>query len=147
MAVSVQRLQYFYTEVPDKPGEGSKLLSLLHEKGVKLLAFSGFPQGRRAQLDFMPINQEEFRAAAKKAKIKLVGPRTCLLIQGDDWVGSVYEITVELAKAKINVIALKAITAGAGRFGAILWVKQRDFGKAAKVLGVLKENRLGLYET
>ncbi len=52
MAVSVQRLQYFYTEVPDKPREGSKLLSLLHEKGVKLLAFSGFPQGRRAQLDF-----------------------------------------------------------------------------------------------
>jgi len=48
MAVSVQRLQYFYTEVPDKPGEGSKLLSLLHEKGVKLLAFSWFPQGRRA---------------------------------------------------------------------------------------------------
>lgn len=29
-----------------------------------------------------------------------------------------------------------AIAAGAGRFGAILWVKPRDVKRAAKVLGI-----------
>jgi hypothetical protein len=27
------------------------------------------------------------------------------------------------------------VTAGAGRFGAILWVKQRDVNRAARALG------------
>ncbi len=145
MAVSIQRVQYFYTEVPDKPGEGARLLSLLNEEGVKLLAFSGFPKGLRAQLDFIPADQAEFQAAAKKAKIKLVGPRTCLLIQGDDWVGAVFQITAKLSEAKINVKALQAITARAGSYGAILWVKQHDIRKAGKVLGILEKDLWGIY--
>ena len=42
----------------------------------------------------------------------------------------------KLGDAKINVTANSAIAAGAGRFGAILWVKPRDVKRAAKVLGV-----------
>ncbi len=134
MAVSIQRVQYFYTEVPDKPGEGARLLSLLNEEGVKLLAFSGFPKGLRAQLDFIPADQAEFQAAAKKAKIKLVGPKTGFVIQGDDRAGAVAEIVSKLSEAKINITALHAVAAGAGRYGAILWVKSRDVNKAAKIL-------------
>lgn len=137
MAETIQRVQYYYTEVSDKPGEGARLLNLLKEEGVNLLAFTGFPKGRRAQIDFVPADQAAFKAAAKKAKIKLVGPKTGFLIQGDDRVGAIADIMTKLAEAKINVTAVDAAAAGLGRYGAILWVKSRDVSKAAKVLGAL----------
>src|SRR6266849_7430969 len=124
MADTVQRVQYFYTAVPDQPGEGAKLLGLLKEAGVNLLAFSGFPHGgRRAQVDFIPTDPAAFRAAARKAKLKLVGPKTSFLIQGEDRTGAVAEVMAKLADAKINITAIDAVAAGAGRYGAILWVK------------------------
>ena len=43
MAETVQLAEYFYVQVPDKPGEGARLLAQLKEAGVNLLAFSGFP--------------------------------------------------------------------------------------------------------
>ncbi len=135
MADTVQRVQYFYIEVPDKPGEGAKVLNLLKEAGVNLLAFSGFPKGRRAQIDFIPAEPAAFRAAARKAKLKLVGPKRGFLMQGEDRVGVVAELMSKLADAGINVTAIDAVAAGAGRYGAILWVKPGDAQKAARVLG------------
>lgn len=134
MADEIQRVQYFYTEVADKPGEGAKVLGVLKEAGINLKAFVAFPKGRRAQLDFVPIDQVAFKEAAKKAKIKLVGPKTGFLIQGEDRTGAVAEIVSKLSDAKINITAMQGIAAGAGRYGAILWVKPRDVNKAAKVL-------------
>lgn len=135
MADEIQRVQYFYTEVPDKPGEGARVLGvLLKEEGINLLAFSGFPKGRRAQIDFIPADQAAFKAAAKKAKIKVVGPKTGFVIKGDDRAGVIAEIVSKLSEAKINVTALHAVAAGAGRYGAILWVKLRDVNKTAKIL-------------
>ena len=134
MADEIQRVQYFYTQVPDKSGEGAKVLGALKEAGINLLAFVAFPNGRRAQFDFVPVDQTAFKEAAKKAKIKLVGPKTGFLIQGEDRPGAVAEIVSRLSDAKTNVTALQGIAAGAGRYGAILWVKPRDVNKAAKVL-------------
>ncbi len=45
-------------------------------------------------------------------------------------------LMARLAKAKINVTAIDAVSAGEGRYGAIFWVKPQDVAKAAKVLGV-----------
>jgi hypothetical protein len=41
----------------------------------------------------------------------------------------------KLADAKINVTAIDAVSAGGGRYGAILWVKPKDVVKAAQALG------------
>ena len=136
MADTIQRVDYFYTMVPDKPGEAARMLAVLREAGVNLLVFSGFPEGRRGQLDFVPADAGAFRQAAKKAGWKLTGPRRAFLLQGEDRVGAVAETLGKLAAAKINVTAIDAVCAGAGRYGAILWVPQRDVGRAAKVLGV-----------
>ena len=134
MADTIQKVQYFYAEVPDKPGEGARLLKMLKDEGVNLLAFSGFPKGRRAQIDFMPAEPAGFKAAAKKAGLKLMGPKTSFLIQGEDRVGAIAEVVAKLANAKINVTAVDAVSAGAGRYGAILWVKPRFVKKAAQLL-------------
>lgn len=137
MAETIQRVQYFYLEVPDKPGEGSRILRSLEDERVNLLAFSGFPKGRRAQIDLIPADAAALKVAAKKAKLKLVGPKTAFLIQGDDRIGAMADIVVKLAEAKINVTAVDAVSAGIGRYGAILWVKPRDVNKATNVLGAV----------
>ena len=45
-----------------------------------------------------------------------------------------------LAEAKINVTAATAVWAGQRRYGALLWVKAPDVRKAAKVLGIKKQD-------
>jgi len=135
MAETIRRVEYFYVMAPDKAGEGARALQVLREAGVNLLAFSGFPVGKRAQLDFVPQDPAAFRAAARKAKWKVVGPKTAFLIEGDDRTGVCAELLGKLAAARINVTATDAVVAGGGRFGAIMWVKPRDVNKAAKVLG------------
>ena len=75
MSDTVRKVDYYYVVVPDRPGECAKVLSALAAEGINLLAFSGFPQGRRAQMDFIPADPAAFKQAAKKAKWKVVGPK------------------------------------------------------------------------
>ena len=136
MADIIRTAQYFKATVPDKPGEAARALSALRNGGVNLLAFSGFPRNRRAQLDFVVSDAAAFKAAAKKDKLKVQGPKACILVEGDDRPGAGAELTTKLAAAKINIIALQAISAGTGRYAAILWVKPRDVKKAEKALAM-----------
>src|SRR5205814_7000131 len=135
MADTIRVVEYFYVETPNTPGVGAAMLSTLRDAGVNLLAFSGFPSGRRAQIDFVPEDAAAFRAAAKAAKWKLVGPKKAFLVSGADRPGAVAELMTKLAQAKINVTAVDALCATGGSFGAIVWVEQRDVVKAAKALG------------
>ena len=51
-------------------------------------------------------------------------------------IGAIAEITQKLADAKVNITSVQAFCAGGRRYGGMLWVKQTDFRKAAKALGV-----------
>jgi hypothetical protein len=135
MIDTVRKLDYFALTVADRPGEGALLVAALRDNGVNLLAFSGFPAGRKAQVDLVPEDSGALRAAAKKLKLALGAKKTCFVIQGDDRVGALADTLQKLADAKINVTAIQAVTAGMGRYGAIFWVKPRDAAKAAKTLG------------
>jgi len=135
MADTIRLVEYFYITASDKPGEGARALNVLKEAGVNLLAFSGFPQGRRAQLDFIPADPAAFKAAAKRAKWKVVGPKRGFLAQGEDRVGAVAELLERLSAAKINVTAVDAVSAEGGRCSAILWVAPKDVKKTAALLG------------
>jgi hypothetical protein len=115
---------------PDKPGEGARVLNTLKEAGVNLLAFSGFPKARRAQVDFFPADAAAFKQAARKAKWKIVGPKRGFLLQGDDRVGAVAELLGRLGAANINVTAIDAVAVD-GRYGAIFWVAPKDVKKTA----------------
>jgi len=134
MADTIRLVEYFYIMAPDKPGEGARVLNTLKQAGVNLLAFSGFPQGRRAQLDFVPADPAAFRQAARQAKWKVVGPKRGFLLQGDDRVGAGAELLERLGAAKVNVTAIDAVCVD-GRYGAIVWVAPRDVKKAAALLG------------
>jgi hypothetical protein len=135
MAERVRVVDYFYTTVSNKPGEGARALAVLRDAGVNLVAFSGFPAGRQAQLDFVPEDARAFREAARRAKWKLTGPKRVFLIEGDDRVGAGADLLAALASARINVTAIDAVGSGAGRYGVLLWVAPRDVRRAAKLLG------------
>jgi hypothetical protein len=132
---SIRKLDYFSMETPHKVGEGARLLGALRDAGVNLVAFTGFPRGRRAQVDFIPEDSAQFRQAARKLKIKL-GPRKAVfLAQGDDRPGAIAAICEKLADAGINMIAMDAVAIDGGRYGAIFWVEPRNVSKAARLLG------------
>ena len=136
MAETVRTAEYFYVMVPDKPGEGARVLGELRSAGVNLVAYSGFPSGRGAQLDVVPTDPAAFKTVAKQRKWKVKGPKRAFLIEGDDRVGACADVLGRLAAAKINVTAMDAL-AGGGRYAAILWVKPRDVRKTATVLGAM----------
>jgi len=137
MTDTIRRVDYFYIETPNRPGEAARALKTLKHARINLLAFSGFPKGRRAQLDFIPADPVAFVKAAKKAGWKLSAKKSGFLIQGSDRPGAVADILGTLADAKINVTAVDAVCAGADRYGAILWVKPPDLRRAAKALSVV----------
>jgi hypothetical protein len=132
---TIRKVDYFAMDVADKPGEAARILQSLRGAGVNLLAFSGFPNGRRAQLDFMPEDSAAFKAAAKRIGLKLKPKKSGFLVQGEDRRGAVGEIMSRLAAARINVTAIDAVCSGMGRYGAILWVKPPQVTKAAQALG------------
>jgi hypothetical protein len=135
MAETVRAADYFYVMVPDRPGEGARILGELKSAGVNLMAYSGFPSGRGAQLDVVPTDPAAFKAIARQKKWKVKGPKRTFLIEGDDRLGACADVLGRLAAAKINVTAMDAVAGGGGRYAAILWVKPRDVKKATSVLG------------
>jgi hypothetical protein len=132
----VRRVNYCYPIVPNRAGQGARILAELKRAGVDLLAYSGFPiGGGRSQLDLVLEDLGLLRRVARKNGWRLSKVKKGFLIQGTDEVGAVHRHLQRLADAGINVTAADAVAAGKGRYGMILWVKQRDYARAAKALG------------
>jgi hypothetical protein len=135
MASVVNEVEYYYSEVADKPGEARKLLEFLSEKKVNLLALTAFPLGDgRSQIDFFPTDSEKLKSAAGDAGISLVGPKKAFLIQGEDKVGALYEFHLKLSNAGINIHASNGAVDGTGRFAYVIWVNPDDYENASKAL-------------
>jgi hypothetical protein len=126
---------YFYLEAANRPGEAAHILGALRDEGVSLLALSGFPAGRRAQVDLVPEDPARLRAAARRRGWRLTGPKKVFLITGEDRIGAMVGVAERLAAAKINIVATQAIATAPGVFGALLWVPPADVRRAAKALG------------
>jgi hypothetical protein len=136
MADMIRTAQYYKVQIADKPGTLAGALAPLREAGVNLLAVHAFPRSRRTQVDVVPEDVTAFKDVAKAHKIKIQGPKMCLLMEGDDRPGALEDLVDRLGSAKINMIAVTGLAAGQGRYGAILWVKPGDVKKAAKVFGI-----------
>jgi hypothetical protein len=136
MADRIRKINYTYVMVPHRPGKGIEVLGALREAGINLLAFSAFPAGSgKAQVDLVTDDLPGLRRVARRNGWRLKAVKRGFLIQGEDRVGAVHRLLAKLAAARINATAADAVTAGRGRYGMILWVKQKDFGRAARALG------------
>ncbi len=72
MPDDIRRIDYYYASVPDKAGEGARILAALQQAGVNLIGISAFPHGaRRSQLDLIPEDAATFKKAARALGLKL----------------------------------------------------------------------------
>lgn len=135
MANTIRKVDYFSMKIPNKRGHAAAILKTLHQSGVDLLAFTGFPNGSGSQIDFVPADTRAFQIAARRAQLKLRHKKSGFLVQGKDQPGAIARVLGKLAGARINVTAVDAVSAGKGRYGAILWVKQEAVARGKKALG------------
>jgi len=135
MADRIRKADYFSMQVSNRVGEAMRLLKGLRDNGVNLLAFTGFPNGRKAQVDLIPENTAALRRAATKMKLSLGKKKTVFLLQGDDRIGALANMLEKLAAARISMTAMDAACAGKGRYGAMFWVKPKDVARAARAIG------------
>jgi hypothetical protein len=136
MADRVRKVGYCYLKVPSRAGRGAAVLEALRGAGIDLLAFTGFPdRGGKAQIDLVTDELARVRRVARQHGWRLSATKRGFLVQGNDRVGAVHSHLQKLADAKINVTAVDAVAAGGGRYGMILWVKPRDYARAAQALG------------
>jgi hypothetical protein len=137
MAYNIKRSEYFYVTVKDEPGEAYKLLSILAERGINLLAFTAVPIGpTNTQLSIFPDDPRRFTAEAKSAGFLIDGPYHALLVQGDDELGALSRVHVKLYDAKVNVYASSGVSDGKGSFGYVIYVRPEDYQKAVEALGI-----------
>ena len=134
MRDTVRKVHYYSTMVPDRPGQTFKVLAVLVSGGVNLLACTGTTRGRRAQIDVVPDDTRKFSAAAKKAGLEFSEKKSGFMIQGDDRPGALADNLKVLADAGINIEAVDGLSAGSGRWGAIVWVHERDLRRAGSLL-------------
>ncbi len=135
MADRVRKVSYCYTVVPRRAGQGATVLTEFGSEGVNLLALVGFPiGGGRAQLDFVTDDMRRLRQVARRNHWRLSKVKRAFLIQGSDRVGAVYSHFQRLADAGTSVTAAAGVAAGKGRYGLVLWVKPKDYRRAAKAL-------------
>ena len=135
MSTSIRKTAYFSMKAPNRAGESARLLNGLAAHGVNLQAFTGFPAAGGAQVDFVPYDATKFMRAARKLGLKVSKKKSAFLARGTDKTGAVASVCSKLAKAGINRVAMDAVAAGSGRFGAIFWVKPRDVARTSRVLG------------
>ncbi len=135
MANRVQKVNYCYAMVPARAGNASKILNALKDKGINLLAFTGFPVGKgKAQIDLISDDMPGIRRVAKKNGWRLSKVKKGFLVQGDDQVGAACRVIDKLSNEKINITAANAVTAGKKRYGMMVWVKPKDYTRAARLL-------------
>jgi hypothetical protein len=135
MADRVRKVSYCYVTVPSRAGRGAEVLGELHDAGVDLTAFTGFPARKgKAQLDIVCTDMAGVRRVARHHGWRMSKIKKGFHIQGSDRPGAVRTHITKLAEAGINVTAADAVAAGKGRYGMILWVRPKDYARAARTL-------------
>jgi len=137
MADMVTKVERYSVDVPNKPGEGARVLGALAEAKVNLLAAWGYPLGksRTSRIELVASDAAALRAAARKAKIKLQRETAAFHIADRDKVGAVSAAMAALAEKGVNVHAVQAVASGS-KYGCLIEVDSSDARKAAKALGL-----------
>jgi hypothetical protein len=136
MKETVVKVDHYSAAIANKPGEGARVLSALKDNGINMIALWAYPSAKgKAQLEMIPEKGAALVKAAKKAGLAVGKKQIAFFINGEDHPGAVADSLAKLAAAKINVGAMQAVCGGAGRYGAIIFLPQKDVRKAATALG------------
>lgn len=119
--------------LPDEPGELSRLTAMLQEAGINLVALWGYGPGKGdARFYCVPEQAEQFRSFANTAGFQVQEGKT-LYLSGTDEGGALVETLQKIADAGINLQAIEAV-AIRGEFGCFLWADEQNWDALANLL-------------
>ena len=135
MTESITKVDLYSASIENRAGEGARVLGALRDAGVNFIALWAYPSAEgQAQLEMIPESGAALKKAARKAGLALSEKQTAFFVNGKDHPGAVAYSLAKLAEAGINVGAVQAVCAGAGRYGAVIFLPQADARRAAKAL-------------
>jgi hypothetical protein len=135
MAFTIRRVEYYYVNVRDELGAAYRVLSLLADRGVNLLAFTAVPSGPTvAQFALFPEDSNKLRAEARAAGMTPDGPYHALLVQGDDELGALASVHERLFQGGVDIYASAGVTDARGSFGYVVYVREDQIERAAAAL-------------
>lgn len=133
MGHTVRQVTAVVMQVEDRVGVLHEVLAVLRDAGVNMLAVASLRQQGTA-LMAIPENVNKVRDLARRHGVSLQ-TRPVFLIEGDDRVGALCDITKNIADAGINIEDIAALSA-ARRYAAVLTVADADVEAAARALGL-----------
>ncbi|MEE9131303.1 MAG: hypothetical protein V3T84_14890 [Phycisphaerales bacterium] len=123
----------FSINMPDEPGELSRLTAMLREAGINLVALWGYGPGTgEARFYCVPEQAEQFRSFVNTAGFQVQEGKT-LYLSGADEGGALVETLQKIAAAGINLQAIEAV-AIRGEFGCFLWADEQNWDALANLL-------------
>lgn len=135
MGHSIRQVTAVVVQVEDRVGMLHEVLCVLRDAGINMLAIASL---RRHGTALMAI-PEDINAvrelAARHGHGISLQTRTVFLIEGDDRVGALCDITKAIADAGINIEDVAALSAQR-RYAAVLTFADADLEAAAKALGL-----------
>ncbi len=135
MGNEITQFGYHYVVTEHDGLRTAEIVSALSESGIDLLAFSEFPvSAGKSQLDLIAENADSLEKRAHDMGLRLSTRKSGFLVRGENRPSAVAEALIRLADAHIAVTSVQSISAGAGRFGALIWVNPEDVRWAAQAL-------------
>jgi len=136
MGRSIRRVTAAVMQVKDEVGELHRVLTVLKEAGINMMAVAS-QRRRGTALMAIPENVNAVRELAADQGVHLT-TRQVFLIEGDDRVGALVDITKAVSDAGINIEDIAALSA-ARRYAAVITFADADLEAASKALGLDEE--------
>ena len=136
MGHSTRQVTAVVMQIEDEVGALHRVLSVLNEAGVNMLAIASMRR-QGTSLMAIPENVSAVRGIAADQGVHLT-TRQVFLIEGDDRVGALVDITKALTDAGINIEDVAALSAST-RYAAVITFADADLEAASEVLGLNEE--------
>ena len=136
MGHTIRRVTAVVMQVEDRVGVLHEVLCVLRDAGVNMLAVAS-QRRQGTALMAIPEDVNAVRELARSRGVSLES-RQVFLIEGDDRVGALCDITKALADAGVSIEDIAALSA-AKRYAAVLTFADADLEAAGRALGLDEE--------
>lgn len=133
MGHTIRQVTAVVLQVDDEVGVLHRVLCALRDAGVNMIAIAS-QRRQGTALMAIPEDVDAIRRLASHSDVHLQ-TRQVFLIEGDDRVGALCDITKAIADAGISIEDIAALSA-ARRYAAVLTFADADLEAAARCLGL-----------
>jgi|LSQX01.1.fsa_nt_gb hypothetical protein len=144
MGHTIRQVTAAVIQVTDEVGVLHRVLCVLRDAGVNMLAIAS-QRRQGTALMAIPEDVDTVRSLAAQQGVHLQ-TRQVFLIEGDDRVGALCEITKAIADAGISIEDVAALSAS-HRYAAVITFADADLEAAATIFGLADEGEFSARQT